>query len=67
MRVTFSAVFTEEDDGVDGDVAISRENIEDVYGMAQFMTSAMNAAGFSYVNDTGFTYNSGKEVWGEKF
>lgn len=67
MNVNIHIDFNEEQDGVDGTLNMSRYRIEDAYGMAQFFSSVMQAAGFTYVKDTGFVYDSGKEVWGEGF
>lgn len=67
MNVNIHIDFNEEQDGVDGNLSMARYRIEDAYGMAQFFTNVMNAAGFTYVQDTGFVYDNGKEVWGEKF
>ncbi len=67
MNVNIHIDFNEEQDGVDGTVSMTRYRIEDAYGMAQFFSSVMQAAGFTYVKDVGFLYDDGKEVWGEKF
>ena len=67
MNVNIHIDFNEEQDGVDGTVSMTRYRIEDAYGMAQFFSSVMQAAGFTFVKDVGFLYDDGKEVWGERF
>lgn len=67
MDVKVNIEYNEDDDGVNGTVRLARYRIEDAYGMAQFFSSVMQAAGFTYVKDVGFLYDDGKEVWGEKF
>ena len=64
MRVEINFYFDEEEDGVVGSACFSRENVEDLYTMAQVMTDAMRGAGFSYVVNTGFEKDNGEVVFG---
>jgi hypothetical protein len=63
IQITFS--FEKEVDGVEGYVTHSRDDVEDLYTMAQLLTDAMRGAGFSYVVNTGFEKDDGEVVFGE--
>lgn len=65
MRVSIDFQFDKEDDGYDGSSSASRDGVEDLYTMAQFMTDAMKGAGFTYVVDVGFEKDDGNIVFGE--
>jgi isopenicillin N synthase-like dioxygenase len=62
IQITFS--FEKEVDGVDGYVTHERQDVEDLYELAQFLTDAVRGAGFSYVVNTGFEKDSGEVVFG---
>lgn len=64
MRVDIEFYFDEDTDGVSGSARFSRDNVEDLYTMAQMMTDAMRGAGFSYVVNTGFEKDNGEVVFG---
>ena len=66
MNVNIDIGINEEEDGVAGNLSISRYRIEDAYGMAQFFSSVMQAAGFTYVKDVGFLYDDGKGATGRE-
>lgn len=65
MRVNIDFQFDREFDGYEGSASASRDNIEDLYTMAQFLTDAMKGAGFTYVVDVGFEKDDGSIVFGE--
>ena len=65
MRVSIDFQFDTEFDGYEGHSSASRDNVEDLYTMAQFITDAMNGAGFTYVVDVGFEKDDGNIVFGE--
>mgnify|MGYP000379513659 CR=1 FL=1 len=65
MRVEIEFYFDKEADGIDGSARFSRDDVEDLYSMAQMMTDAMRGAGFSYVVNTGFEKDNGEVVFGE--
>ena len=65
MRVSIDFQYNKEDDGYDGSSSASRDEVEDLYTMAQFFTDAMKGAGFSYVVDVGFEKDDGTIVFGE--
>jgi hypothetical protein len=67
MIINVSMDFSEENDGVNQHIDFCRGNIEDAYGMAQFFAALMQAAGYTYVKDVGFLYDTGEELWGERF
>lgn len=65
MRVSLHFNFYKEDDGFEGSATFDRENIEDLYELGQFLSQAVQGAGFTYVKDVGFLKDSGDETWGE--
>jgi len=65
MRVNIEFYFDEAEDGVSGAATFTRDNVEDLYTMAQLMTNAMRGAGFSYVVNTGFEKDDGSVTFGE--
>lgn len=65
MRVNIDFQFEQEFDGFEGSSSASRDGVEDLYTMAQFLTDAMKGAGFTYVVDVGFEKDDGKIVFGE--
>lgn len=65
MRVTIDFQFDKEFDGYEGSSSASRDDVEDLYTMAQFFTDAMKGAGFSYVVDVGFETDDGNIIFGE--
>lgn len=65
MKITFIAEFSEEDgDGFEGVMTYTRDEVENLTEVSQFLSDAIRGAGFSYVEDVGFRYESGVEVWG---
>lgn len=65
MRVDIEFYFEQETDGVTGSARFSRDDVGDLYSMAQMLTDAMRGAGFSYVVNTGFEKDNGEVVFGE--
>lgn len=65
MRVSIDFYYNKDEDGVEGSSSASRDNVDDLYTMAQFLTDAMRGAGFSYVVDVGFEKDDGNITFGE--
>ena len=65
MRVNIDFYFDKDDDGVDGSSSSTRDGVDNLYTMSQFLTDAMRGAGFSYVTDVGFEKDDGTVVFGE--
>ena len=65
MRVSIQFHFDKEGDGIDGFSSAQRDDVYDLYGMAQFLSDAMRGAGYSYVVDVGFEKDDGNIVFGE--
>ena len=65
MRVSIDFQFGKEYDGYDGSSSASRDGVEDLYTIAQFLTDAMKGAGFTYVMDVGFEKDDGNIIFGE--
>ena len=65
MKITFIAEFSEEDgDGFEGVMTYTRDEVENLTEVSQFLSDALRGAGFSYVEDVGFRYEDGEEIWG---
>ena len=65
MKITFFAEFTEGGgDGFDGTMLYVRNDIENLTELSQFLSDAIRGSGFSYVEDVGFRYQDGEELWG---
>lgn len=64
MRVNIDFYFDKEEDGVSGSARFCREDVDDLYELAQLMTDAVRGAGFSYVVNTGFEKDNGEVVFG---
>lgn len=65
MKITFIAELSEEDgDGYNGVMTYTREGVENLTEVSQFLSDAIRGAGFSYVEDVGFRYEDGEEIWG---
>ena len=65
MKITFIAEFSEEDgDGFEGVMTYTRDEVENLTEVSQFLSDAIRCAGFSYVEDVGFRYEDGEEIWG---
>lgn len=64
MRVSIDFQFDKEFDGYEGSLSASRDDVGDLYAIAQFMTEVMNGAGFTYVVDVGFKQDDGNIVFG---
>lgn len=62
VQITFS--FEKETDGFEGYATHNREDIEDLYELAQFLTDAVRGAAFSYVVNTAFEKDDGDVVFG---
>jgi len=65
MRVSIDFYFDKDEDGVEGSSSATRDGVDDLYTMSQFLTDAMRGAGFSYVTDVGFEKDDGTVVFGE--
>jgi hypothetical protein len=57
--------FDKEIDGYEGSLNVSRDDVEDLYALAQFVTQCVQGAGFNYVTDVGFEKDDGTLVFGD--
>jgi len=64
MKVSIHAEFNKDRDGFDGELVYSWDNIEDLTDVSHFLTSAVQAMGFNYVEDVGLQKGIGDVVWG---
>jgi hypothetical protein len=65
MKITFIAEFSEEDgDGFEGVMTYTRDEVGNLTEVSQFLSDAIRGAGFPYVEDVGFRYEDGEEIWG---
>jgi hypothetical protein len=65
MRASVSFYFDKEDDGYEGSVDLSRDEVEDLDTMLYFLTEAIRASGFNYVTALGAHKEGGDIVWSE--
>ena len=65
MKVSIEFEFDDDDDGYNGFSASSREGVIDLYTMAQFLTDAIQGAGWGYVVDVGFEKDDGAVTFGK--
>jgi hypothetical protein len=65
MRVDIEFYFDKEVDGFEGNLRISRDEVDDLYSLAQMITDAVRGAGFDYVINTGFEKDDGNVIFGE--
>lgn len=63
MQVSITVINYIEDDGVDGEMSMTR-NIEDLQGLSQLYADAARAMGFTYVEDVGFEKDDGEMTFG---
>ena len=65
MDVNLEAVADAEEDGYNGNITIYREDVEDIYQLANLFTDFAVAMGFTYVKAVGFEKDDGSMVWGD--
>ena len=65
MKVSIEFEFDDDDDGYVGFSASSREGVMDLYTMAQFLTDAIQGAGWGYIVDVGFEKDDGTITFGK--
>ena len=65
MNVNLEAVADAEEDGYNGNIPIYREDVEDIYQLANLFTDFAVAMGFPYVKAVGFEKDDGSMVWGD--
>jgi len=65
MRASVSFYFDKEEDGYEGSVDLSRDEVEDLDTMLYFLTEAIRASGFNYVTALGAHKEGGDIVWSE--
>ena len=65
MRGDIDCYFDKENDGFDGSSRVSRDEVDDLYALAQMITDAVKGAGFDYVVNTGFEKDDGTMLFGE--
>lgn len=65
MNVNLEAVADKDEDGFNGNITIYREEIEDIYQLANLFTDFAVAMGFTYVKSVGFEKDDGTVVWGD--
>lgn len=64
MKVSIHAKFDKDPDGFDGELVYSWDNVEDLTDVSHFLTSAVQAMGFTYIEDVGLQKKDGDTVWG---
>lgn len=64
MQVTVTFSGDSEDDGFNGSTTVMRNNIYDLYGLAQAFSDAARAGGYTYVEDVAFESDDGSMTFG---
>jgi|TARA_R110000824_G_scaffold7178_2_gene32530 hypothetical protein len=65
MKVTMFATLTEQEDGYDGTIEITREDVPDLQTLAHAVTDFTVAVGFCYVKAVGYECKNGEMIWGD--
>lgn len=65
MRIDLDAYMQEDEDGYSGSVRMSRDDVSDLYQLADLFTEAARAIGFSYVKAVSFEKDDGEVVWSD--
>jgi hypothetical protein len=67
MKISVMIEFSLEEDGYDGSLIFTREDVSDLTTTAQFFGDVVRGAGYGYVDDVGFSTDKGNEFWGVRF
>lgn len=65
MRITLDAYFDKEDDGFSGSVSMTRDEVDDMYGLLNLFQEYANALGFTYIKSVGFEKDDETIVWSD--
>lgn len=65
MDLNLEANADKEADGFNGNITMYREEVEDIYQLANLFTDFAVACGFTYVKAVGFEKDDGTVVWGD--
>lgn len=63
MKVSILFESTIEEDGHDLEVILHKEEVIDLYELSDFISNALRAAGFTYVDSVGWRDTQGVEKW----
>lgn len=64
MRIEITSHFDKEDDGFDGVLTYSRDNVDDLYTLAQYLADFTRGVGYDYVVNVGFEKDDGSVLFG---
>lgn len=64
MRIEITAHFDTDDDGFNGSVSTMREDVDDLYTFAQYLTDFTRGIGYDYVVNVGFEKDDGSVLFG---
>lgn len=65
MNIDLEAYMSKKEDGFDGSVRVSRQEIDDLYQLANLFQEFAVATGFTYVKAVGFEKDDEKIVWSD--
>jgi len=65
MRVDITAYMNKDEDGFEGSANLTRDDVPDLYGLADLFAQFARSAGYTYVNAVGFEQSDGTMVWGD--
>lgn len=63
MRVEIHFEMDKEEDGIEGTVSLTREDVDDLQSLLYFFQDSAIASGYSYVQAIGAHKDSGDAVW----
>jgi hypothetical protein len=65
MNIDLEAYMDKEQDGYDGSLRMSRQEISDIYQLANLFQEFAVAAGFTYIKAVGFEKDDESIVWSD--
>jgi len=65
MRVTINAYMDRAEDGYNGSVDLSRDEVMDLVDLSKMFADAAVALGYTYVKAVGFECDDGEMIWGD--
>lgn len=63
MKVEIYFTMDKEEDGIEGTVSLTRENVDDLQSLLYFFQDSAIASGYTYVKSIGAHKDSGDAVW----
>lgn len=65
MNIDLEAYMNKEDDGYDGSVRVSRQDVSDIYQLANLFQEFAVVLGYTYISSVGFEKDDETIVWSD--